>query len=85
MQVFDNLSLCQKRTWAVKNDIKLKGTKIDNPTLSENCNEDDFFSPVILMLTLLIPILGLDHVLRKLFQKQKIIVIYPHSNLLCPI
>ena len=45
MQVFDNLSLCQKRTWAVKNDIKWSGIT-DNPTLSENCNEDDFFSPV---------------------------------------
>ena len=45
MDVFENLSLCQKRTWAVKNDIQWSGIT-DNPTLSENCNESDFFSPV---------------------------------------
>ena len=45
MDVFDNLTLCQKRTWAVKNDIKWSGIT-DNPTLSEKCNESDFFSPV---------------------------------------
>ena len=44
MSVFDNLNYCQKRTWAMKNDIHWSGIT-DNPTLTK-CNENDFFSPV---------------------------------------
>ena len=44
MSVFDNLNYCQKRMWAMKNDIHWTGIT-DNPTLTK-CSEDDFFSPV---------------------------------------
>jgi len=44
MSVFDNLNYCQKRMWAMKNDIHWSGIT-DNPTLTR-CSEDDFYSPV---------------------------------------
>jgi len=44
MSVFDKLNYCQKRTWAMKNDIHWSGIT-DNPTLRQ-CNSSDFFSPV---------------------------------------